>query len=272
VALPTQSQVLIWSAKVVHGYFLSFLFMGLHECVHNTAFKSVWINQAVGWWYGFLCGRLPMYYTFFHFPHHRWTGDTQKDPELMDTLIDPSMTSLKTYLFYLSGIPFWIAKTETALRLALGNVTEPWIKLPSSKKAVVWEQRYFLAIYFTIALLEFKFRTGFVWYYWLIPSLLGQPFLRFYLISEHVGCQTGENMLNNTRTTNTYWWYRRLAWNMPYHAEHHAYPAIPFWQLGEVNRLVAKHVASVDGCVPKGNGGFFNIHREMLQGFFAPKK
>jgi hypothetical protein len=77
-----------------------------------------------------------------------------------------------------------------------------------------------------VALLELKFQTGFVWYYWLLPSLLGQPFLRFYLIAEHNGCKTGENMLNNTRTTVTYWWYRRLAWNMPYHAEHHAYPCM----------------------------------------------
>jgi hypothetical protein len=69
--------------------------------------------------------------------------------ELMDTLIDPSITSIWAYIAYLSGIPFWIAKVETAaryddklwpskVRLTAGSVTEPWIKLQSSKDAVVW--------------------------------------------------------------------------------------------------------------------------------------
>lgn len=44
-----------------------------------------------------------------------------------------------------------------------------------------------------------------------------QPALRFYLVAEHTGCQQGAHMLRNTRTTNTYGWYRFLAWNMVSH-------------------------------------------------------
>lgn len=108
--------IAVWSAMTLHGYFLSFLFMGLHECVHHTAFSSRWLNSVTGWWYGLLCGRLPRYYTFFHFPHHRYTGDLRNDPELMDTLVDPNIASLSSYFIYLTGLPFWIGKIETAFR------------------------------------------------------------------------------------------------------------------------------------------------------------
>ncbi|QMU57956.1 MAG: hypothetical protein GKR98_06935 [Boseongicola sp.] len=34
-----------------------------------------------------------------------------------------------------------------------------------------------------------------------------------------------------------------LAWNMPYHAEHHAYPQVPFYKLPELHELTAEHLA-----------------------------
>lgn len=58
--------------------------------------------------------------------------------------------------------------------------------------------------------------------YWVIPSVMGQPFLRFYLFAEHRGCSADPtSVLDNTRTMRTNWLYRKLAWNMPYHMEHH---------------------------------------------------
>ncbi|WP_246694633.1 fatty acid desaturase, partial [Mesorhizobium sp. M2D.F.Ca.ET.147.01.1.1] len=70
------------------------------------------------------------------------------------------------------------------------------------------------------------------------PALLGQPFLRLYLMAEHGRCPLVANMLENTRTTLTNWFVHKLAWNMPYHAEHHAYPGVPFHQLPEFHRLI----------------------------------
>ena len=33
------------------------------------------------------------------------------------------------------------------------------------------------------------------------------------------------------------------SWNMPYHAEHHSYPAVPFYRLLEFHVLIQKHLA-----------------------------
>ena len=74
--------------------------------------------------------------------------------------------------------------------------------------------------------------------YWVMPMLLGQPFLRLYLLAEHGGCPKVRDMLANTRTTKTTALVRFLAWNMPYHTEHHVYPAVPFHRLPEAHDLL----------------------------------
>jgi fatty acid desaturase len=37
---------------------------------------------------------------------------------------------------------------------------------------------------------------------------------------------------------------RWLAWNMNYHAEHHAYPALPFHALPKAHRLIRNKIAT----------------------------
>ena len=75
---------------------------------------------------------------------------------------------------------------------------------------------------------------------WIVPILLGQPFLRAYLLAEHARCPHVANMLENTRTTFTTALVRLIAWNMPFHAEHHAYPAVPFHKLPRFHAVVAR--------------------------------
>ena len=74
-------------------------------------------------------------------------------------------------------------------------------------------------------------QTAVLLWVWIIPALLGQPFLRLYLLAEHGCCAFVANMFENSRTTFTGPLVRFLAWNMPYHAEHHAFPTVPFYRL-----------------------------------------
>ncbi len=84
--------------------------------------------------------------------------------------------------------------------------------------------------------------------FWLLPQVIGQVFLRLYLLTEHTECEDTPNGLQNTRTTLTNAAMRLVMWNMSYHAEHHLYPSIPF------HRLPAAHVAVRDrlGVVQPG--------------------
>lgn len=78
---------------------------------------------------------------------------------------------------------------------------------------------------------------------WLLPLLLGQPFLRLYLLAEHGRCPFVANMLENTRTTFTNRLVRFLAWNMPYHTEHHTLPTVPFHKLPALHARMRDHLA-----------------------------
>jgi fatty acid desaturase len=77
--------------------------------------------------------------------------------------------------------------------------------------------------------------------YWLLPALLAEPLLRALLMVEHTGCTLDANGLTNTRSTLASFPVRFLMWNMPFHAEHHLYPSIPFHRLHDAHvRLLGK--------------------------------
>jgi fatty acid desaturase len=74
---------------------------------------------------------------------------------------------------------------------------------------------------------------------------LGQPPLRAYLLAEHTGCTQDRNGLTNTRTTLTSAPVRLLMWDMPYHAEHHLFPSIPFHRLADAHAAVRDRLAVI---------------------------
>jgi fatty acid desaturase len=234
----TQGTYWMVPALVVHGVVLIFLFSPLHECVHRTAFASRALNDAVAW----LCGAVmllpPTYFRAFHFAHHRHTQDPARDPEL--ALLQP--TDLGRYLLRVSGLPYWRERGTTLLRHALtGHVAQPFIA-PRLVPAVVWEARFLLLFYAGIAAVSIALESGAALTYWIAPAVLGQPVLRLYLLAEHTGCPFVPDMLRNSRTTRSNRVVRYLAWNMPYHAEHHAYPALPFHALPAAHDLLNDRV------------------------------
>jgi len=100
------------------------------------------------------------------------------------------------------------------------------------------EARCYLALY-ALAALSVARSLGndavLLWRLWALPLLVGQPFLRVFLLAEHGLCPPVPNMLENSRTTLAGAFVRRLAWNMPFHAEHHAMPSVPFHRLPELH-------------------------------------
>jgi fatty acid desaturase len=119
------------------------------------------------------------------------------------------------------------------------------------------EARAYLLGYAALAALSLVARTEILLWLWLLPLLVGGPFLRAYLLAEHARCPHVANMLENTRTTFTNRLVRFLAWNMPYHAEHHAYPAAPFHQLPALHRLIRDHLRATER-------GYLRFNRKYL--------
>lgn len=54
---------------------------------------------------------------------------------------------------------------------------------------------------------------------------------------------------------------------MPYHAEHHAWPSVPFHSLPLVHGLIKGVSLSSSGCNPSGNDGYFGVHSVVRKSF-----
>jgi fatty acid desaturase len=59
-------------------------------------------------------------------------------------------------------------------------------------------------------------------------------------------------MLANTRTTRSNGFVRWLAWQMPYHCEHHVFPTVPFHAL----KATHKKIVGKLGATSKGYAAF----------------
>jgi len=249
--------ILAWP---VYGVFLVFLFAPLHETVHRTAFKTRWLNDLLA----AICGAIlvlpPVYFRAFHFAHHRHTQDPEKDPEL----IMPKPTSLGAYLYHITGFFYWRAQCRGLLRHAAGRVKESFIA-PAQGRAIVIEARLYLLLYLGLAATSLALETWAVAVYWIVPIVLAQPALRLYLLSEHMGCALSTDMFSNTRTTLTTWAMRNLAWNMPFHVEHHAYPGIPFHALPATHQVLKERIVVL---AP----GYRAVHRQIVAGLLSAKK
>ncbi|WP_156927477.1 fatty acid desaturase [Leisingera methylohalidivorans] len=232
-------QVPFWPLLMLpQGVLLVFLFTLSHECTHQTPFRSKALNEAAG----HLCAlamALPfVWFRYFHLAHHKFTNDPERDPELEH---GPRPVTVAQWLIYLSGWSYWRGMGKTIWRNAFGTIDAPY--LPQRRHAHMrLEARLLLAAY-AAALLTLLASPLILWL-WLVPLLIGQPFLRAYLLAEHGLCPPVANMLENSRTTYTSQAVRFLAWNMPYHAEHHAFPTVPFHQLPAFHAITQAHLKS----------------------------
>ncbi|MEZ5831998.1 MAG: fatty acid desaturase [Dongiaceae bacterium] len=223
----------LWPAMAVHGTVLIFLFAPLHETIHRTAFHSRVLNDLVAFVIGVLVVLPREYFRAFHLAHHRFTQEAA-DPELAT----PKPATIARLIWYVTGVSEWITAIKGLIERAFGILREPFYATERVRRSVILESRWTLAIY--VAAVAGSFATGstaLLWY-WIIPAMLGQPMLRLYLLAEHSACARSRDMLENTRTTYTNAPVRFLAWNMPFHAEHHAWPSIPFHALPRTNALI----------------------------------
>jgi fatty acid desaturase len=229
-------------ALLVYGFSLASMFAALHECVHRTAFASNRINDLVAWWAGVLSFYNSTFYRRFHKWHHRYTRIPGKDPELAE----PAPTSWGDYLWQVTGISWWLGKVQGYWHIATGQMDDcpyiPETARPEVQRSVLLQ----LGLYGLALTISLYFHSWAFVLAWVLPLAVGQPILRMILLAEHTGCSLDANPFSNTRTTLTGWPIRLLMWNMPYHAEHHFCPSLPFHALGQAHQQLRPHLQHVD--------------------------
>lgn len=245
------SEAPFWGVVLpIQGVLIVFLFTLCHECTHQTPFKSVWLNEWTGRITGFLLLLPFLWFRYFHLAHHRFTNDPEKDPELAH----PRPANWVDYFFYVSGIPYWRALVKGLFHSALGRPSANYIPVKAVPR-IRREARILLALYSGI-LLSLIFSPLALWI-WIVPAVIGQPALRLYLLAEHGRCPPVANMLENTRTTFTNRVIRFLAWNMPYHIEHHSFPNVPFHALPRLHEHMKEDLITT-------SSGYWDFSRDYV--------
>jgi len=246
---------LVALCAVALGFTLVTMFATMHEAVHRTAFRSRALNDSVAWFAGLLSFYNSTFYRPYHGWHHRYTQLPGRDPELEDA--KPS--TVVDYFVQLSGLPWWLGKLRTHFRLAAGETGSYGFLNEATARPVVRSVRLQLGTYVAALGASFWSSEPYFVTYWLVPVALAQPMLRAILLAEHMGCSETSDMLSNTRTTYTLWPVRFLMWEMPYHADHHRYPALPFFSLARAHQSLAPHLAHV------ARGGYSALHLGFIR-------
>ena len=224
----------------LHGVVIVHLFAPFHETSHGSAFASRWLNTAVEWFSGLALGLPPTHFRFEHAEHHAFTQQPGRDPEMI-----ASAETLRGYLIYATAWPYFRSLVTTLVRLPFGRFNAEELRfLPAARLVDAQRETWIMwTVYTAIAAASVATGSTAALELWLIPRILGEPVMRLIRMSEHVGRPQIADWLSNTRTIRTLMPIRWLAWNMAYHADHHAVPSVPFHALPALHTLLAPHLA-----------------------------
>jgi fatty acid desaturase len=235
-----------WQAMMLpQGIAIIFLFTLHHETIHRTVFANDRLNDIVARGCGLIFLMPSIWFRYFHLAHHRYTQDPDNDPELQS----PKPSGRAALLWHLTGINIWTSQISVLFHNALGRCDDTYVPAKAMRRVQI-EAVAMLGFYAALIIVSVAFQTTLLVWIWIVPALIGQPFLRVYLLAEHGQCSFFANMLVNTRTTYTNKVVRFLAWNMPYHIEHHSQPSVPFNKLPELHRLMQADLGvTADGYI-----------------------
>jgi fatty acid desaturase len=236
-----------WPAVVAAGANLLMFFASMHEAGHGTAFASPWLNRAALWISAPLMLQAPTYFREFHFEHHRRTSDPDGDPEIAGApgLLAPWPGNLPLYLARASGQHLMVGKALFTLSCALLPFDSALARLhpflrPAYRREVVVQSIAVCVLVGAFVAAGLVFVPGFAF------ALLAWPVahlgLGLFVMPEHTGLPADGTQLHRTRSTVSNALVRRAMWNMSWHAEHHAFPAVPWHALPELGRRIAPDV------------------------------
>ncbi len=244
----------ILAAWVPTGVVIAHLFALQHEAAHNTAFASRALNRICSAGAGAVLGIAPGFFRLEHLAHHASTQDPDLDPELLAV-----PRSVGGWLWQLGTVPFWAYQARTLAAHATGHLLpgeERWIPA-ARRRGVTSEARLVIAGWAVVLAVPLALGWTDLIVLWVVPRLVGEPVMRVARLAEHAGRPLTRDITVNTRTLDVWWPLRILAWNMPFHAEHHAMPSVPFHALPELRRLLRGRLAGP-------SGGYLAAQRELL--------
>jgi fatty acid desaturase len=256
-----------WIAAVgACGVMLVTMFPALHEAGHGTAFRTRVLNDALSWLGAVLMLQSPSFFREFHWEHHRHTQDRTKDPEISAApdVLAPWPANPAMYLALASGQHLLVGKLMFTVACALIPGERAWNRFfpfirPRMRSRVRWESVLVLALLGSSVAAGWAFVPGFPQLLWAWP--VAHLVLGLYVMPEHTGLPHDGSQFHRTRSLLSNGLVRFLMWNMPLHAEHHAYPAIPFHHLPALHQRLLPELEHL-------SPGYLSFHLQALAAAF----
>ncbi len=201
----------------------------MHEAVHGNLFRRRPTDRLAAFLLGapFLVSGAA--YRVSHLLHHRFNRSVRDPDDLFNYSENRRVLALVFYAWTLLGIvAFLIHVPVNALRHGT----------PPERREVIAEYSLLLALYGAITILATHFRaTGVLAHVWLVPLAVNFLIVNLRGWSEHLLTVPG-HPLTQTRTITSNAVVRFFFCNVNYHLEHHLFPAVPWYHLPRVHRLL----------------------------------
>ena len=245
----------------VFGFSSMAMFAVGHETIHKTAFVSPLLNDLVCFLACFPVFHTPTGFRYFHFAHHHFTHNLNKDPEIsvMGKQTPGLLSSLWIYISYLSGMPLMLAKMSITLAGAIGagGLTKKYLwYVPADKWARLrWESCLVIAAQALLVTLFISYDRLSVL---MIAQIVGHSMLSLYIFAEHNLLPNEGTILERTRTMRYGPFINNLMWNMPYHAEHHAFPSVAWHALPRLHKAMNHELVNQEFSL-------FHVHSQALK-------
>ena len=232
----------------VNGHFWHFTVNGFHELVHDSVFKTRWLNRFFLRVLSFLGWHNHHLFWASHTEHHKYTLHPPDDGEV----VLPQKIDLKG--LWKRGVvnykyPYNLIKEKLRNFTGYINTKNSWIGTlfpesdPERRRAYTRWERVSLIGHLLIAGASVAFG------YWIVPLVITFPkafgsWLHFLCnSSQHVGLQDRvPDFRLCCRTIYLNPLLQFLYWHMNYHTEHHMYAAVPCYKLGHLHRLIKREM------------------------------
>jgi len=246
----------------IYGTIYTFSVSNWHETVHKTAFKTRWINEFFYHISSFMADFEGFRWRWSHTFHHSNTLQTKDNYDHEIQISRPT----DLIAFFLNFVPFTdllfphrLIKFEV-LKHSLGFFS-PVVKISAplkEKKKILWNSRFYVAIWLCIILLSIYFETILPILYFLLPNYYGKPIWFLINVTQHLGA--GLDKKDHRESTHSVIInpiFSFLYWHMEYHLEHHMFPMVPSYNLKRLHEVVKDQV-------PKPFSSLFFFYRQIL--------
>ncbi|MBI2501903.1 MAG: fatty acid desaturase family protein [Candidatus Latescibacteria bacterium] len=235
-----------------------------HESLHRTAFKTVWLNDALYEIASFMVFRESVSWRWSHTRHHTDTIIVGRDPEIAVPR-PPDLLGVLMAFFVLKSAPKEFLRM---LKHSFGHLTPAEATyIPASEHSKVFRNaRIYILIYASVAGTAIATQSILPLMYIGLPSLYGSWLMVVFGLTQHAGL--AEDVLDhrlNCRTVYMNPIFRFLYWEMNYHVEHHMFPMVPYHALGKLHQ-------ELKADMPKPYSGLWEAYREIIPTLFRQVK